>query len=119
MAETAPILQIARCDRCQGYSYPPNVPGCRHCGAPPADLSLVACVKPLPLRNFVTVHAELVPGLRPPYVIGEVEIAPGLFEEVMLTVEDEAVLQVGMPVAPEWSESAGWRFRPLAQGEPA
>ena len=119
MDQAETTLQVARCDSCQGYSYPPNVPGCRYCGAAPENLSLVACHGPLPLRNFVTVHAELVPGLPPPYVIGEVEIGPGLLEEVLLSVDDEATLSIGMPVVPEWSEPAGWRFRPLSKGEQA
>lgn len=68
------------------------------------------------LLNFVTVHAELVPGLAPPYVIGEVEICPGLVEEVRLTTADENALEIGMPVTAEWGDT-GWQFRPVLQRE--
>jgi hypothetical protein len=36
------------------------------------------------LREFVTVHLELVPGLKAPVVIGDVEIADGIVEEAVM-----------------------------------
>lgn len=113
MEQLTKTLQVAQCERCKGYSYPPNVPGCRHCGAAPDHLTAVECAHSLTLRNFVTVHAELVVGLTPPYVIGEVEIAPGLVEEVRLDRTDESGLELGMPVVAAWADNTGWLFRPL------
>ena len=43
------------------------------------------------LLEFITIHTRIAPGLRPPVVIGEAEIAPGLIEEVELGVPEEAL----------------------------
>lgn len=107
-------LQAARCGHCHGYSYPANVPGCRHCGAPAEALDAVDCMGPVPLRNVITVHAPLAPGLAVPAIIGEVELCPGLVEEVRIDAENESAVPPGTPVRPVWIDDengGGWIFR--------
>jgi uncharacterized OB-fold protein len=111
-------LELARCIACGGTSFPAQVPGCRHCGAPPTQLSAEACATPVYLLNFVTVHSPLAPGLKVPAVIGEVMLAPGLVEEARIDVADESALTLGMALAPVWQGGAddapgSWVFRPL------
>ena len=115
---SAAILELARCTVCSGTSFPAQVPGCRHCGAPPAQLRAEACAGPVHLLNFVTVHSPLAPGLKVPAVIGEVALAPGLVEEALIDVADESALALGMALAPAWLPGAEgtaghWAFRPL------
>jgi uncharacterized OB-fold protein len=50
------------------------------------------------LRNYVTVHAPLVRDMPPPFVVGEVEFAEGMREEVLLDVTSESELAPGMTV---------------------
>ncbi len=119
-ASTEPAaLAVARCADCDGFSFPANVPGCRHCGAPADRLRAQPCASPLALLNFVTVHAPLAPGLQVPAVIGEVALAPGLVEEARIDVADESVLALGMALEPVWRAGAegaagAWVFRPHA-----
>lgn len=111
----APVLQAARCRQCGGHSYPAHVPGCRHCGAEPALLEAIDCMGPVALRNAVTVHSPLAPGLAVPCVIGEVELCPGVVEEVLIDVADESQLSLGMALRPAWraaEEGGMWVFRP-------
>jgi len=117
MNASAPVLRAARCSRCRGHSFPAHVPGCRHCGAPPDALETIDCMGAVALRNVVTVHAPLAPGLAVPCVIGEVELCPGVIEEVLIDVSDEAQLALGMWLRPVWraaeeGESGNWVFRP-------
>jgi uncharacterized OB-fold protein len=114
-------LELAHCGVCGGWSFPANVPGCRKCGAPPAQLSAQACATPLWLLNFVTVHTALAPGLQVPAVIGEVALAPGLVEEARIDVANEDVLTLGMALEPTWQPGregtpGGWVFRPCDAG---
>jgi len=111
-------LELARCTVCGGTSFPAQVPGCRHCGAPAAQLRAEACAAPVHLLNFVTVHAPLAPGLKVPAVIGEVALAPGLVEEARIDVADESTLELGMALTPVWQPGAedtagSWAFRPM------
>ena len=111
-------LELARCSVCGGTSFPAHVPGCRHCGAAPAQLRTEACAASVRLLNFVTVHAPLAPGLKVPAVIGEVALAPGLVEEVRIDVADESALTLGMALMPEWraeveGAAGSWVFRPV------
>ncbi|ABM59577.1 conserved hypothetical protein [Verminephrobacter eiseniae EF01-2] len=112
----APQLQLALCARCSGLSFPPQVPGCHHCGAPASELHMQDYEGPLRLLNFVTVHATLTPGLPVPAVIGEVALAPDLVEEVLIDVGSEDELRLGMALEPVWqpgkAQSDGtWVFR--------
>lgn len=116
-----PSLQAARCDVCQGYSYPVSVPGCRHCGALSDALQAVDCMDAVPVINVITVHAALAPGLAVPAIIGEVELCPGLVEEVRIDAADESAVPPGTLVRPVWVEAdqgGGWVFRALTAGEP-
>jgi len=109
------VLRAARCTRCQGYSFPEHVPGCRHCGAARDQLESVDCMGSVQLRNFVTVHAPLAPGLAVPSVVGEIELRPGVVEEVLIDVPSEDRLSLGMSLVPAWSNAisgGAWVFRP-------
>lgn len=68
------------------------------------------------LRNFITIHGDVAPGLTPPVVVGEVELAPGVIEEVLIAVADESQLTLGMPMeaigADPGDDQRGLRFRP-------
>jgi len=111
----ATVLELAHCADCGAHSFPARVYGCRVCGAPRERLNAVPCTQAV-LRNMVTVHAELVPGLPVPCVIGEVELAPGVIEEALIGARDETTLQLGMaltPVAERAADGASrWRFVP-------
>lgn len=114
-----PRLLLGHCQACGTWNFPAISWGCRSCGA--GSESLLA--KPLPgpaiLRNAVTVHAELAPGLPVPCVVGEIELAPGVIEEALLQVADESELKLGTAVEPLHLGEAGgtspWRFVPVKE----
>ncbi|MBI5258956.1 MAG: hypothetical protein HY855_20800 [Burkholderiales bacterium] len=115
----APVLRMAHCARCGAYSYPPEAWGCRACGAAADALDAVPCPETPRLKNFVTVHSELAPGLPVPCVIGEVALAPGVVEEALIGVADESGLRLDMPLRAEALVEDGrarWRFVPVAEG---
>jgi uncharacterized OB-fold protein len=105
---------LAHCRRCATYTFPSNAWGCRECGADTLDKV------PMPqtpiLRNFITLHGDVVPGLAPPVVVGEVELAPGVVEEALIAVVDESQLKLDMPMqaigADPTDTQRGLRFRP-------
>jgi uncharacterized OB-fold protein len=75
-------LLFEQCSHCQELTFPAAGYGCASCGA--------GATRPLArpgkgrLIAAVTVHAAIVPGLQPPQLIGEVELVPGLIQEVLL-----------------------------------
>ena len=101
---------LAHCMACGAHTFPAKAHGCRQCGS--AQLDAVTLPQIPVLRNFITVHGEVAPGLTPPFVVGEVELAPGVVEEALLTVNDESLLRLGMPLEMLVTEQ-GVRFRPL------
>lgn len=107
------VLQLAHCAACGSYTFPARAYGCRRCGRADA-LSAVACPRAPVLKNFVTLHAELAPGLPVPCVIGEVELAPGVIEEALIAVADESTLTLEMPLRAEPRGDEGWQFVPEA-----
>lgn len=117
--ESEPSLQLAHCGACGTYTFPANVPACRRCGAPGERLES----RPLPgaprLRNAITLHSQLHPDLKAPCVIGEVELAPGVYEEALIDVdhEDAAPLGAALQAVAHRLEDGRvqWRFSP-AQG---
>jgi uncharacterized OB-fold protein len=113
--EDTPILQLAHCSVCNTHTWPPSAYGCRRCGNP--ALSKVPLPQAPKLLNFVTVHSELSPGLPVPCVIGELELAPGVIEEALIGVSDEAGLTLGMAVQPQarvdGQGAVSWRFVPV------
>lgn len=113
LPETPP-LPIGHCPACGSYTFPANSWGCRRCGQ---ALEAVPLPKPAKLINFVTLHAEIAPGLPVPCVIGELEIAPGVVEEALIDVRDESQLALGMTMqaVPRAAEqgAATWGFRPM------
>lgn len=105
---------LAHCRQCGTYTFPSNAWGCRQCGAD--TLAKVPLPQTPVLRNFVTVHGDLAPGLTPPFVVGEVELAPGVVEEALIAVDDESALRLDMPMEAIGADPAdtqrGLRFRP-------
>ena len=94
----APFLAVLRCGSCGKLTYPASAYGCQYCGAEP-ERGMVEQVPSLgTLRNYVTVHAPLVRDMPPPFVVGEVEFAEGMREEVLLDVTSESELAPGMTV---------------------
>jgi len=108
-------LQLARCSRCGHHSFPSAIYSCSHCGAEAAALQAITPPNAPRLLNFVTVHAELAPGLPVPCVIGEVQLAPDLVEEALIEAVSEEALQSGMALqarAIESGATVSWRFVP-------
>jgi uncharacterized OB-fold protein len=118
--ESEPRLQLAHCANCATYTFPANAPACRRCGTPGDRLE----VRPLPaaprLRNVITLHAQLHPELKAPCVIGEVELAPGVYEEAIIDVADEAAAPLGaaLQAVPHRLEDGRlqWRFTFVKEG---
>jgi len=90
-------LRFARCTACDAPSFPHSPYGCPRCGAPADALREEFRDGRATLLGFVTLHARLAPGIEPPQVVGEAEIAPGLIEEVMLA-GDETDFTDGMAI---------------------
>lgn len=115
---STPSLLLGQCQACSAWNFPAQSWGCRVCGAPAEALQAKPLPGPAVLRNAVTVHAELAPGLPVPCVVGEIELAPGLIEEALLQVTDESELQLGAQVTPIHLGEAGgtspWRFVPVS-----
>jgi|GEM_PF-2450130 len=113
-----PMFVIGHCEVCGTYTYPPQAYGCRRCGA--ALLHRVSPPAPAILRNYVTVHAALTPELAVPCVIGEIELAPGVIEEALIHVSDEAQLRLEQQMVPEAYKDGNdqwrWRFVPTTGG---
>ena len=109
-------LKIARCQKCETYTLPVNAYGCRSCGANRSFLDEVRLPDRPKLVNFVTLYAPLSPELNVPCVIGELEFAPGVIEEAVIDVCDEADLYIGMNVIPRLTRTATdkalWIFTP-------
>jgi uncharacterized OB-fold protein len=92
----SPRLLFGRCLACEALTFPANAYGCARCGSAsleiverPAAGTLVACV---------TLHADLIAGLPAPQVVGDVEIAPGIVEEVLIQGEQDTLVP-GMTLA--------------------
>lgn len=115
MREDGPLM-IARCGKCGTYTLPANAYGCRSCGAVSELLEKVELPGKPKLVNFVTLYAPLSPDLNVPCVIGEVEFAPGVIEEAVIDVLDEANLHIGMALVPCLSKTKTdkplWIFTP-------
>lgn len=112
-----PRLMLGHCQACGAWNFPAESWGCRACGAPQTQLQARPLPGPAILRNAVTVHAELAPGLPVPCVIGEIELAPGVVEEALLQVAGEADAPLGAVVEPlhlgEVGGASPWRFVPM------
>jgi uncharacterized OB-fold protein len=88
-----PRLLFGRCGACELLTFPANAYGCSRCGAAvstPVEREAAGV-----LLAAVTLHADLVAGLPAPQVVGEVEIAPGIVEEVLIEGGD-GLLSPGM-----------------------
>lgn len=91
------VLRGGRCGACGGLSFPLTTYGCPICGAEPDQMREEPISGRARLLNFLTIHTKLVPGVMPPFVVGEAEIAPGMIDEIMLD-GDEAQYADGMEV---------------------
>jgi len=118
-------LLFLECGDCRELTFPSNAYGCRACGASGEHGRVVRRPGICRLHNAVTVHQNLEPTVKAPYVVGEIELAPGIVEEGILTVGNEAAVAPGMTlhaVAAPHPADAGLfvcRFAPseLAQEE--
>ena len=90
-------LRASRCGACGGLSFPTAPYGCPLCGAAPERVAEEALSGRATLLEFITIHTRVAPGLKPPVVVGEAEIAPGIVEEIQLGVEEDR-LSLGMEV---------------------
>lgn len=116
-------LHFLKCGHCQALSFPAASYGCRHCGAPAGEGQIETRPGLATLRNFVTVHAGITPQIPAPYVVAEIELAPGLLEEGILAVDTEAGLRPGMALqavaVPDPNAPGHYlcRFAPVAHQE--
>lgn len=94
-ADHGPAIALWRCRVCAQLTYPAAAYGCSRCGAARDSGDEVSRPARGELLNWVTVHVDLVPGLKAPYVVGEVRLAPGVVEEVLIEVSAETQLSVG------------------------
>lgn len=118
--QSEPCLQLAHCANCCSYTFPADAPACRRCGAPGNRLEVRPLPAPPRLRNAITLHAQLHPELTAPCVIGEIELAPGVYEEALIDVADEAAAPLGTALQPMPHRLEGgrvqWRFTPVQGG---
>ncbi|MEC9435544.1 MAG: zinc ribbon domain-containing protein [Pseudomonadota bacterium] len=116
-------LRASRCAACDGLSFPPAPYGCPLCGAAPDRVAEERLSGRARLLEFITIHTRVAPGLRPPLVVGEAEIAPGIIEEIELGVpEDRLALGMEVQAVParierDDVESLAIRFVPVADLE--
>lgn len=118
--QSEPRLQLAHCANCGSYTFPADAPACRRCGAPGDQLEVRPLPAPPRLRNAITLYAQLHPELTAPCVIGEVELAPGVYEEALIDVADESAAPLGTALQPMPYHLEGgrvqWRFMPVQGG---
>ncbi|MBR29054.1 Uncharacterized OB-fold protein, contains Zn-ribbon domain [Albimonas donghaensis] len=116
-------LRASRCADCGGLSFPPAPYGCPACGAAPDRVAEELLSGRARLLEFITIHTRIAPGLRPPVVVGEAEIAPGLIEEIELgapedrLARDMEVQAVPVLIERDDVESLAIRFVPAADLE--
>lgn len=91
-------LRVLLCGTCGATSFPATAYGCSRCGTARSRCRAGLVHGPFVLRNYVSVHQPLLPALRVPFVVGDVEIAPGIVEEAIIDVASEDALHVGMPL---------------------
>ncbi len=91
-------FHVARCGQCGQLNFPATVYGCARCGADPQHLSPDQVSGRGVLRRYITVHQALLPGLRAPQVIGEIETEDGLLLEAEIACDNESALSTGMTV---------------------
>ncbi|MCC5969201.1 MAG: hypothetical protein JJU15_04575 [Pararhodobacter sp.] len=112
------LLRAARCSRCGGLSFPAANYGCPLCGAGPECCSEEALSGEARLLEFITIHGKVAPGITPPIVVGEAELAPGIIEEIELAVPEEAltldmiVQAVPIPIERDEESVLACRFIP-------
>jgi uncharacterized protein len=90
-------LRGARCRNCDGLSFPVVNYGCPLCGAPPEACNEEELGGEATLLEFITIHGKVAPGVNPPIVVGEAEIASGIVEEIELGVSEDQ-LRLGMTI---------------------
>lgn len=93
--DSYPAIGLLRCGSCAALTYPASAYGCHRCGMPRAGGEEVAIPARGVLLNWVTVYVDVVPGLKAPYIVGEVQLAPGVIEEVLIDAGSETELEMG------------------------
>lgn len=116
-------MLIKQCPACQNLTFPPTLPTCAVCGQSLDEVSTKATEGPYLLREFVTIHVPLVEGIVPPMTVGDIEIAPGVVRQAVVSVASETELFVGQAMRPELSVSADGSSRqcvfvPVVEGTP-
>ena len=109
---------FAECAACGGLSFPANVPGCMHCGDPLHHATRITRPGEGELLEWVTLHVPLLPGMAAPSVAADIRLAPGIVEEGVLAVADDAALRPGMALRAVAAVNAaegvyGCRFVPV------
>jgi uncharacterized OB-fold protein len=105
-AGALPTIGLLRCGACERLTYPASAYGCSYCGTPRESGTTFNAPARGVLRTWVTVYADFTPAVRAPYVVGDIELAPGIIEQVLVGVADESTLRegqilVGMEQPPE------------------
>lgn len=80
-------LLFGQCPVCAALTFPANAYGCQACGADGLRVEARPAEGILLARTML--HANVSPAVPAPQAVGDVEIAPGIVEEVLLT--DEAL----------------------------
>lgn len=88
----------SQCPACEAVNFPANAPGCSHCGNPLTEATRLTRPGQGELLEFVTIHVPLLPGMTAPSIAGDIRIAEGIVEEVVIAVPNESVLRTGMPL---------------------
>jgi uncharacterized protein len=114
-------LCLPRCSHCLTWFYPPppRCPRCLREHLTWTRLSGRAC-----LNSWTTVHADLLPGVPPPFVIAEGELAeqPGLILVAHLVGTPASQLQAGMALQISFADAgrvAFPQYRPAELALPA
>lgn len=97
-ADSAAQLLLARCSGCGELTFPVTAPGCRACGLPLDQCETVEYSGTAKLLDWVQLHATVVPGMRVPYLVAEVELLPGLIVTAALAERPAGSYRRGMEV---------------------
>lgn len=94
-------LRLPHCVPCDRLLYPPT-PRCRRCHQQVTTWRTV--VGRGTLHGWTVVRAALVPGIDPPYLVAEIELAeqPGLLMASNVVGAQDVELRVGMEMTLTW-----------------
>jgi uncharacterized OB-fold protein len=94
-------LRLPHCAACDRLLYPPT-PRCPGCHQPVTTWRTVSGRGTL--HGWTVVRADLVPGIEPPYLVAEIELAeqPGLLMASNVVGARDVELRVGMEMTLTW-----------------